>query len=100
LSIVFELPHGGSHPRVAYTNASGEKDWIPANGFIFGYKIGERVRVLYDPDPEIRQINDFRDFFYSTKPDIDDFGALYASIYFEGILGICSIGMGLMELFG
>jgi hypothetical protein len=85
--VVIELPHGGSHPQVAFTNASGEKDWVPANGMISGYKIGERVRVLYDPnDP--------------AHPDIDDFGSLYAWSLFCGIFGICAITVGTMALFG
>jgi hypothetical protein len=99
--VVIELPHGGSHPKVAFTNASGEKDWIPANGMISGYKVGDRVRVLYYPgNPENPYIHNFHDLFYRTGPDIDDFGALYACSLFCGIFGICGIIVGTMALFG
>jgi len=98
--VVFDRT-GGSHPDIAYTTASGEKEWFPANGMISGYKLGERVRVLYNPDePENRYINTFHDLLYPKSPDIDDFGAIYAWAFLCGPFGVCAIGLGIMALFG
>jgi hypothetical protein len=85
--VVIAMPSGDSHPRIEYIDASGEKHWFPANGWISAYQVGEHVRVLYDPD-DTNQIN------------IDDFGSLYAFLYFDG--GMCAvvIVMGILTLCG
>jgi hypothetical protein len=85
--VVIDTTYGGSHPDVAYTTASGENRRFPANGLIFGYRVGDRVRVLYDPAN-------------LAHPNIDDFGALYAGSIGYGLFGVCFICGGIMSLFG
>lgn len=49
---VIALNAGGSHPEVAFTTAAGEAVHYPQNGLVAGYRVGDAVRVLYDPsDP-------------------------------------------------
>jgi hypothetical protein len=85
--VVIATPHGGSHPDIIYTDASGKRRWLPANGWISGYKVGDHVRVLYNPADPLEQ-------------DIDDFGALYFWSLLCGFFGICYISMGILSLFG
>lgn len=47
--IVVRLNAGGSHPQIEFTTSSGEKVSYPQGGLIFGYRPGDRVRVLYNP---------------------------------------------------
>jgi amino acid transporter len=85
--VVIDTSDGGSHPDIGYTTPSGEKDWVPGKGHISGYKVGEHVRVLYDPAEP-------------AHPKIDDFGFLYASLYFGSIFGFITIVMGILTLCG
>jgi hypothetical protein len=49
---VVELSAGGSHPQIEFITAAGEQVSYPQGGFIFGYKLGDRVPVRYLPsDP-------------------------------------------------
>ncbi|WP_162956732.1 type VI secretion system immunity protein Tsi4, partial [Pseudomonas aeruginosa] len=45
---VSALNAGGSHPQIDFTSVSGERISYPQGGFIFGYQVGEPVRVLYE----------------------------------------------------
>lgn len=47
---VIRLNAGGSHPEIEFTAASGEKISYPQGGLIFGYRPGQKVRVLYGPE--------------------------------------------------
>ena len=47
--VVVRLNAGGSHPQIEFTTRAQEKISYPQGGFIFGYKPGDRVTVLYDP---------------------------------------------------
>jgi hypothetical protein len=50
--VVTRLNAGGSHPEIEFTTASGTKVTYPQGGLIFGYRPGQEVRVLYNPqDP-------------------------------------------------
>ena len=56
---VTQLRAGGSHPEVRFTTAKGEVVEYPQNGMISGYRVGDKVEVLYDPqnpalDPVIK----------------------------------------------
>jgi hypothetical protein len=79
--IVVALLAGGSHPQIEFTTASGRKVTYAQGGFIFGYRAGERVTVLYRPD----------------RPDqtacIDAAGALWFSSVILGFIGLaCLVG--------
>jgi hypothetical protein len=87
---VIVTKHAKRHPRIEYTNAAGEKRWFLANEWITGfrfvsYKMGQRVRVLYDPaDP--------------TAFSVDDFASLYTVPIAGGIAGIVFVVLGLYAL--
>jgi hypothetical protein len=50
--VVTRLNAGGSHPEIEFETASGTKITYPQGGLVFGYRPGQEVRVLYDPqDP-------------------------------------------------
>ena len=48
--VVARLNAGGSHPQIEFTTASGTRVSYPQGGFVFGYRVGQTVQVLYDPD--------------------------------------------------
>lgn len=43
------LNAGGSHPQVAFVTAAGERVSYPQGGFVFGWRVGDAVRVRYAP---------------------------------------------------
>lgn len=47
---VFAVPFGGSHPEVRFLLPSGEPVEYPQGGMIFGYGVGDRVKVLFRPE--------------------------------------------------
>ena len=62
---VSALRAGGSHPQIEFTTAAGERISYPQNGLVFGARVGEAVRVRYDPaEPR-------------TSASLDRFGALW-----------------------
>lgn len=73
--VVAALNAGGSHPQIAFKTASGREVSYPQGGWIFGYAVGQRVRVLYDADAP------------GQSAVIDDFGALWGTPIFLGLLG-------------
>jgi hypothetical protein len=85
--VVVDMSTGSNHPEIGYINSSGEKDEFPANGQMSGYKVGEHVRVLYDPANP-------------AHPKIDDFGSLYGLLYLASYLGGGFFVMGLLAVFG
>ena len=46
--VVFELSAGGSHPQIRFNKAAGEVVEYSQGGMIFGYQVGDRVKVLYE----------------------------------------------------
>jgi hypothetical protein len=46
---VVRLNAGGSHPQIEFTASSGQRVSYPQGGLIWGYRTGQHVRVLYDP---------------------------------------------------
>ncbi|WP_323048561.1 DUF3592 domain-containing protein [Paraburkholderia sp.] len=51
---VVALNAGGSHPQIEFTNKTGERISYPQGGWIAGYKVGDKVTVLYlDPCRDI-----------------------------------------------
>lgn len=48
--VVVRLNHGGAHPEVRFTTATGEIVEYGQGGMIWGYRVGDRVEVLYAPE--------------------------------------------------
>jgi len=81
--VVIRLNAGGSHPEIEFTAASGETISFPQGGLIFGYRPGQKVRVLYGPeDPR-------------GTACIDAFGALWFAPLVLVTLGIGMIIAGI-----
>lgn len=78
--VVVEVNFGSSHPQIEFTTSAGRTKFSHSQGgLIFGYKVGDRVRMLYDPaDPQ-------------RTACLDRFGALYASSLFLGGIGLSLI---------
>jgi Protein of unknown function (DUF3592) len=62
--VVIKLNAGGSHPQIQFTTADNKVIEYPQGGLISGYKIGDKVRVLYDKNNP-------------SRAEIDSFGALW-----------------------
>ncbi|CAM2913887.1 Protein of uncharacterised function (DUF3592) [Ectopseudomonas mendocina] len=78
---------GSSHPEIAFTDNSGARISYPQGGWIYGYQVGMQVKVYYrDEAPE-------------TSAVIDDFGALWGTSAFLGLLGSIFMVSGLLTLF-
>lgn len=63
--VVVALRAGGSHPTVEYTNTRGERISYPQNGLIFGFRVGDKVTVLYLKESD------------NPQQTIDRFGAVW-----------------------
>lgn len=71
---------GGSQPQIKFTTADGEEIERAQNGLIGGYRVGDKVTVLYDAR-HLRQAS------------VDTFSALRGSNLLALILGICFVGI-------
>ena len=79
---VTQLRAGGSHPEIEFLSVEGKTISYPQNGLIFGYRVGDRVSVLYDPQRP-----------YDAC--IDSFGALWGfhvMILFMGLVFVIAPG--------
>ena len=83
---VVALNAGGSHPEIAFTDGTGTRISYP-RGWIYGYQVGMRVKVHYQADAP------------ATSAVVDDFGALWGTPAFLGLLGSAFTVTGLMTLF-
>jgi hypothetical protein len=72
---VVELNAGGSHPQIEFITVAGEKISYPQGGFVFGYRIGDRVRVRYDPSNP------------TATASLDTIGALWFAPLLLAVLG-------------
>jgi hypothetical protein len=77
--VVSRLNAGGSHPEIEFTTASGEMISYPQGGLIFGYRPGQKVRVLYAEDNP------------KGTAHVNSFGALWFTP-----LTLFGLGLGLM----
>lgn len=74
--VVTGLNAGGSHPEIRFMTSHGQTVSFPQGGFIFGFRAGDRVRVLYDPkDP-------------AGSATLVNPGALWFSTLLPGCLGL------------
>ncbi len=82
--VVIDLPFGGSHPLVEFVDKSDRKLQFTENGWIGGYKVGDKVTVAYDPsEPE-----------YSAH--INKIGAIYGSSIFLIVPGVIVAVFGIL----
>jgi hypothetical protein len=57
---VIKLNSGGSHPEIKFTLPDGQEIEYPQSGLIFGYKVGDKVEILYDAkNPKNASLNTF-----------------------------------------
>ena len=71
---VIRLNAGGAHPEVRFTTATNQVIDYPQGGMIWGYRVGDQVTVLYDPnDP--------------AQPIINTRGALWGFTAMNFLLG-------------
>lgn len=82
--VVTKLNAGGSHPQVRFTSPKGEVINYPQNGLIFGYQVGDEVRVLYQPQ-------------HPQEAIVDSFGAIWGFPILVGVMGVAFVGMALLQ---
>jgi hypothetical protein len=75
-AVVYATPHGGSHPAIRFNDVAGKVVEYPQGGLIFGYHVGDRVKVLYEAQAP-------RD-----TACIDTFGALWFTPLILVLLGL------------
>lgn len=74
--VVTALNAGGSHPEIEFTSVDSQVISYPQGGMIFGYEVGQPVRVLYlAEDPVMTAV-------------IEDRGALWGTPVMLGIMGL------------
>ena len=83
--VVARLNAGGSHPEIEFAAATGEKYSYPQGGFIFGYKPGQHVTVLYDPSRP------------ANSACVDAFGALWFTPFFLTAMGLFFVVVGFLS---
>ncbi len=79
---VVGLNAGGSHPQIRFTATNGKVVEFSQSGLIFGYKIGDEVEVLYDPETP-------------QKASLNTFGALWGFPLLGVVLGVCFASVSL-----
>jgi hypothetical protein len=82
---VAALNSGGSHPQIKFTTGEGKEVEYAQNGLIYGYRIGDQVTVLYDPQNP-------------REASVNTLGALWGFNLLGFILGVCFTGIGLLKL--
>lgn len=85
---VTRLNAGGSHPEIAFVARNGERVSFSQGGWITGYKVGDRVRVLHDPAAPRRGAT------------VDALGTLWAWPIALAVFGIGFLIGGGLELIG
>jgi len=80
--VVVRLNAGGSHPQIGFATTSGDEITYAQGGLVFGYRTGERVRVLYDPKRP------------QATATLDRFGATWAAPLLLGMLGLGFVAIG------
>ncbi len=85
---VTTLNAGGSHPQICFVLPDGRVVSYPQGGFVFGYRPGERVRVLFDPaDP-------------ADSATVDAIGAVWFWSILLGGLGMTLLAAGVTVVLG
>lgn len=83
---VIALNAGGSHPQISFMTGNGELISYPQGGLIFGFRPGDKVKVLFDPADPI------------GTATIDAFGAVWFVPLIATGLAIVFLILGVMSL--
>lgn len=83
--VVVATPFGGAHPEIEFLTRSGQRISYPQGGLIFGYKPGDKVRVLYDASSP------------ASDRCVDAFGAIWAASLFLAGIGLSMLIVGLIQ---
>ncbi len=73
--VVVKLNAGGAHPEVRFTTAAGQTVEYPQGGMIWGYRVEDRVKVLYLPQDPM------------ADPVINTPGALWGFMAMDFLMG-------------
>ncbi|WP_446686733.1 DUF3592 domain-containing protein [Paraburkholderia dipogonis] len=76
---VVALSAGGSHPQINFMTQEGEVISYPQEGFIYGMKVGQDVKVRYAKNRPLRSAR------------IDAFGSIWATALAFTFIGACAI---------
>jgi uncharacterized protein DUF3592 len=76
---------GGTHPGIEFVAGSGKTIVFPQGGWTFGYRPGERVRVLYDPGAP------------TQSACVDSFGTLWFTPLLLAALGLLLLTGGILK---
>ncbi len=79
--VVVRLNAGGAHPQVRFTAAAGQVIEYPQGGMIWGYRVGDAVQVLYDPQAP------------ATDPVLNTPGALWGFTATNFLMGVVFVLM-------
>ncbi len=83
---VTRLNAGGSHPQIAFRTRDGATVSYPQGGMIAGFRVGQAVRVYYDPaDP-------------SGSAMVRSFGSVWGSSLALAICGAGLLAAGLASI--
>jgi len=84
--VVVALNAGGSHPQIEFKDGYGKAVSYAQGGLITGYKIGDKVIVLYREDTS------------NPRATVDRFGAVWElSIYFSAMVVLIPV-IGLVNI--
>lgn len=84
--IVVALVAGGSHPRVAFTTDKGEQVVRALGGFIGGWRVGDRVQVLYQSGQALETAT------------MDRPGAIWFATILASILSLVLVGTAIQAM--
>lgn len=79
---VISLNAGGSHPQIRFTAGDGKPVEYSQSGLIFGYRPGDEVEVLYDPEAP-------------QKASVNTFGAMWGFPFLGFLIGACFAAVSL-----
>lgn len=80
---VIRLNAGGAHPEIRFTTAAGKVVEYPQGGMIWGYRVGDKVQVLYEPHDR-------------PDPVINTFGAIWGFTTMDFLLGAVFVAAGIL----
>lgn len=84
---VVSLNSGGSHPQIEFKDGRGETVSYPQGGLIYGYEVGDAVRVLYRPENP------------AATALLDAPGSLWGGVFSGLVVGLIFSAVGIARLF-
>jgi hypothetical protein len=85
--VVVDASSGANHPLIEFELPSGEKAAFATGGWISGYKVGRRVRVLYRAESP------------TATARLDDPGVVWFGTGATAVLGAGQLLVGLLAMF-